>query len=88
VGSLAAGGIAESDWASFWKAVIVYLLPVDPARWDSSFTTAPLEVGIDALGARGDIERHCGASIGTIDGQVAEPLAFDGKPRTQPEWRL
>ena len=27
-----------------------------------------LEVGIDALGARGDIQRHCGVSIDTIDG--------------------
>jgi hypothetical protein len=35
---------------------------------DSSFATAPLEVGIDALGARGDIKRYCGASIDTIDG--------------------
>ena len=25
-------------------------------------------VGIDALGARGDIQRHCGVSIDTIDG--------------------
>src|ERR1035441_7850584 len=51
-------------------------------RWDSSFTTAPLEVGIDALGARGDIQRPCGASIGTIDGHAAGPLALDGEPRT------
>ena len=33
-----------------------------------SCATAPLEVGIDALGARGDIQRHCGVSIDTIDG--------------------
>ena len=30
--------------------------------------SAPLEVGIDTLGARGDIQRHCGISIDTIDG--------------------
>jgi hypothetical protein len=35
---------------------------------DSSCATAPLEVGIDALGARGDIQRHCRVSIDTIDG--------------------
>jgi hypothetical protein len=28
------------------------------------------------------------AFLGTIDGSVAWSLAFDGKPRTQPEWRL
>ena len=39
------------------------------------------QVGIDALGARGDFQRHCGASIDTIDGQVAGPLALDGEPR-------
>jgi hypothetical protein len=66
VGSLAAGGIAQSDWASVWQAVIVYLLPVGPARRDSSGSPTSLAVGIDGLRARGDIERHCGTSIGTI----------------------
>src|ERR1019366_9667791 len=87
VGSLAAGGIAQSDWASVWQAVIVYLLPVGPARRDSSGSPASLAVGIDGLRARGDIERHCGTSIGTIDGEAAGPLAVDGEPRTQPQWR-
>ena len=63
--------------------------PVRNQSWgDSSCGTASLEAGIDALGARGDFQRHYGASIGTIDGQVAGPLAFDDKPRNQPEWRL
>ena len=44
--------------------------------------------GIDALGTRGDIERHCGTSIGKIDGWVAGPLALDGEPGNQPERRL
>ena len=30
--------------------------------------TAPLAVGVDARGTRGDIHRHCGAAIGTVDG--------------------
>ena len=55
---------------------------ISPAR------TASLETGIDALGARGDLQRDCGGSVGTIDGSVAGSIAFDGKPRTQPEWRL
>src|ERR1017187_5081143 len=54
---------------------------------DSSCTTASLAVGIDGHRARGDIERHCGTSIGMIDGQVTGPLAFDGEPRTEPQWR-
>lgn len=29
---------------------------------------APTEVGIEARGARGNIQRYCGAAIGTIDG--------------------
>ena len=45
--------------------------------------TASFAAGIDAFGARGDIPRHCGGSIDTIDGQVAGPLAVDGKPRNQ-----
>jgi hypothetical protein len=48
--------------------VIVYLFPAGTTRGDSSCATAPLEVGIDTLGARGDIQRHCGVSIDTIDG--------------------
>src|SRR5450759_3628127 len=51
VGSLAAGGIAESDWANVWQAVIFHLLPSRTARGDSSGTTASLAVGIDARGA-------------------------------------
>jgi len=87
VGSLAAGGVAKGDWTGVWQAVIVDLSPGSTAWWDPSGSPASLAVGIDALGARGDIQRHCGASIHTIDGQVARPLAVDGEPRTQPEWR-
>src|ERR1700686_3945687 len=61
-----------------WQAVIVYLFPGGAARGHSSSSAASLEAGIDALGARGDFQRHYSASIGTIDGQVAGPLAFDG----------
>ena len=50
--------------------------------------TASLEVGIDALGARGDLQRHCGVSIDPIDGKVVGPLTLYGEPRNQPEWRL
>src|ERR1019366_7145803 len=35
VGSLAARGVAQSDWAGVWQAVIIDLLPGGPARWDS-----------------------------------------------------
>ena len=55
---------------------------VAPARWDPSGSAASLAIGIDALGARGDIERPCGASIGTIDGTFAGPFTLDGEPRT------
>src|ERR1700730_14360798 len=58
------------------------------ARGDSSCATASLVTGMDARAARGDLQRDCGGSVGTIDGSVAGSLAFDGKPRTQPEWRL
>ena len=58
------------------------------ARWNSSGSSTSLAIGADALGTRGDIERHCGPSISTLDGQVAGPLALDGEPGNQPEWRL
>src|ERR1019366_2257360 len=48
VGPLAAGGVAQSDWAGVWQAVIFHLLPSRTARGDSSCTTASLAVGIDA----------------------------------------
>ena len=50
--------------------------------------SAAFAVGIDAVGARGNIQGHCGASIGPIDGQVAGSLAFNGEPGNQPERRL
>src|ERR1019366_961632 len=77
VGSLAAGGVAQSDWAGVWQAVIFYLLPGGTARGDSSCATASLAIGIDAPGAGGDIQGDCGASIGTIDGQVIGPPAVE-----------
>src|ERR1700687_641144 len=88
MGSLAARGIAQGDRAGVWQAVIVHLFPGVTARWNSSSSPASLAVGADAQGTRGDIERHCGTSIGTIDGWVAGPLTFDGEPGNQPERRL
>jgi hypothetical protein len=62
------------------------------SRWlrmgHSSRSATSLEAGIDALGTRGDIERHCDTSIGKIDGWVVGPLTLDGEPRNQLEWRL
>jgi hypothetical protein len=51
VGALAAGGVAQSDWAGVWQAVIFHLLPGGTARGDSSCATASLAIGIDAPGA-------------------------------------
>src|SRR6476660_4560304 len=67
MGSLAARGVAQSDWAGVWEAVIVDLFPGVAIRWDSSSSSASLAVGADAFGTRGDIERHCGPSIGPLD---------------------
>ena len=53
---------------AFGKPSSSIYFPGGTAWGDSSCATASLEVGIDALGARGDIQRHCGVSIGTIDG--------------------
>src|ERR1700687_647097 len=88
MGPLAARGVAQGDRASLWQAFIVDLFPGVAIRWNSSSSSASLASGGDALGPRGDIERHCGTSIGPLDGWVAGPLALDGKPGNQPEWRL
>src|SRR6266850_612073 len=88
MGSLAARGVAQSDRAGVWEAFIVDLFPGVTARWDSSSSSASLAVGADALGTRGDIERHCGPSIGPLDGLLAGPVALDGEPGNQPERRL
>src|SRR6185312_17542665 len=77
MGSLAARRVAEGDRAGVWEAVIVDLFPGVAIRWDSSSSSASLAVGADAFGTRGDIERHCGPSIGPLDGWVAGPL-FSG----------
>ena len=71
MGSLAARGVAQSDRAGVWQAVIVHLFPGVAIRRNSSSSSASLAIGADALGTRGDIERHCGPSIGTLDGRVA-----------------
>ena len=49
VGSLAAWGVAQGDWAGVWQAVIIDLSSGSPARWDSSGSSAALAVGTDGL---------------------------------------
>src|SRR6476620_4568181 len=88
MGSLEARRVAEGDRTSFWQAVIVDLFFGGSAWWDSSCPAASLQAGIDAAGTRGDVERRYGASIGTIDRQVAGPRTLDGEPGNEPEWRL
>ena len=88
MGSLATRGVFEGDRASVWEAVIVDLFPSGPARGHPSCSKASLKAGIGAFGAGGDFQRYYSASISPIDSQDAGPLAFDGEPRNQPEWRL
>ena len=58
---------AESDRRAFGK-----LSSSSISSWDRTegfvWRDGAAEVGIDALGARGDIQRHRGASIDTIHG--------------------
>src|SRR4026207_1042932 len=88
MGSLAARGVAQSDRAGVWEAVIVDLFPGVAIRWDSSSSSASLAAGADAFGTRGAIESHRGPSTRPLDGWVAGPLTLDGEPGNQPEWRL
>ena len=88
MGSLEAGRVAESDRTSVWQAIIVDLFSGGTAWWDSSCRAAALQAGIDAGGARGDLQGYYGTSIGAIDGKVAGPLTLDGKSGNEPKWRL
>src|SRR4029077_9928717 len=87
MGPLEARRVAEGNRTGFWQAVIVDLFFGIPARRHSSCAAAPLKAGIDAVGARGDFQRHCGASIRTLDRQVACALTLDGEPGNEPQWR-
>src|SRR2546428_9980178 len=88
LGSLAAGRVAESDWASVWEAIIVNLFSAGPPRGNSSPATAPRKAGIETRRARGNIQSYSARSIGAIDSQVAGPLALVGEQGNQPQWRL
>jgi hypothetical protein len=88
MGSLEAWGVAEGDWTSFWQAVIVDLFSGGSAWWDSSCGAAPLQVGIDAGGTRGDFQRYYGKSISPVDRKATWPLALDGEPGNESQWRL
>src|SRR6478736_983756 len=85
MGSLAARGVAQSDRAfgkpssSIYFQVSPYggIRPAPRRRSRLALTLSERE--------RGDIERHCGPSIGPLDGWVAGPLTLDGEPGNQPE---
>ncbi len=79
VGPLATRGVVESDRAGVWQAVIVYLFPAGAARRHPSRATAPIPAGVEPFGTLGDLQRHCGGTIDTIDGQVSGPVTIDGK---------
>ena len=87
VGSLAAGRVTEGDWPCFWQAIVVDLSPACAARWNTSVAASSLEAGLDALGARGDLAGYCAATNGAVDGKASGPIALDGEPRDQPQWR-
>ena len=53
---------------AFGKPSLVDLFSGGPTWGDSSCTPASFAVGTDAPGARGDIARDRGASIGAVDG--------------------
>ena len=80
MGSLAAWGIADGDWASVWEAVLVDLLPGVAAWRNPAGGAPPLAAGSDAVRTRGDIARHCGAALDPVDVQVAGPRTVDDKP--------
>jgi len=88
MGSLEARGVAEGDRTGFWQAVLLDLFSGGSAWWDSSCGASSLQAGIVACGTRGDFQRRYGTSIGTIHREVAWPLALDGKPGNEPQWRL
>ena len=58
VGSLEARRVAEGNRSSFWQAVVIDLFSGGAAWWHSPSGAASLEAGVDAVGARGDLQRH------------------------------
>ena len=69
---------------TFGKPSSSIYFQVSPQGGNSSSSPAPLAVSVDALGTRGDIERHCGTSIGKIDGWVAGPRTLPRPPTLPP----
>ncbi len=84
VGSLAARGVIEGYWPGVWQAVIVDIFPAVAARRYPTWATPPIESGAEAVGTRGDIERHCGGTIDPIDGVVAGSVSLDGESGSSP----
>src|SRR6516164_2929315 len=81
--SLEAGGVTQGD-----HGLLVSRHRRSILCWLSSCSAGSLQAGVDARGTRGDFQRRCGTSIGTIDRQVAWPLTLDGEPGNEPQWRL
>ena len=86
VGSLAARGVDEFDWAAF-QSCIVFDLPSFGPVWRHP-TTCPQKVAIcfELNRARGDISRLGFRAVPAINRQKPEPVAFDDQPRGAQEW--
>ena len=65
---------------SIWQVIIVNLFPAGAIRPDQARTPPALAVGINVVGARGDIPRDCGSAVDPLYGIVTGPFAIDGEP--------
>src|SRR5437870_11756065 len=87
LGSLAAGRVAESDWASVWEAIIVNLFSAGPPRRNPPPATARRKPGIDPARPRGKSQSHSARPTAAIVSQLLGPLALLADRGNQPQWR-
>src|SRR5450759_2073494 len=90
VGALAAGGVAESDWAGVWQAVIFHLLPGGtargirpaPRRRSRLALTLPereeISRGIAAHQSARSMARLLGRSPSTVSRELSRNGGYDG----------
>ena len=88
LGSLAARGVDEFDWAEVRSQLLFDLSFVGQDGWHQSVGAPEISSGADGWRTRGNLPRAEGAAVSPNDCSSITACAVDDQPRGAAQWRL